>query len=114
MNDIENIVETRTSHTGNFATQAALSQVLKNTIMQHYFTVVPNRSSMPPVVAESLAMICHKLARIANGDPFYIDSWRDVEGYAKLAVDFLKTYPEASDVKIEIIQNSCKEEKEEV
>lgn len=29
-------------------------------------------------------MICHKLARIVNGDPGYSDSWRDIAGYAML------------------------------
>ena len=34
-------------------------------------------------------MIFHKLARIANGDPTYIDSWTDIAGYAQLVVDDL-------------------------
>jgi hypothetical protein len=33
---------------------------------------------------ESLAMICQKMARIVNGDPFYRDSWHDIVGYARL------------------------------
>ena len=38
---------------------------------------------------ESLTLICHKLARIANGDPFYDDSWKDIAGYSQLVVDIL-------------------------
>ena len=29
-------------------------------------------------------MIAHKMGRILNGDPSYIDSWTDIVGYAKL------------------------------
>jgi hypothetical protein len=36
-------------------------------------------------------MIFHKLARIANGDPNYHDSWHDIAGYAKLVADRLET-----------------------
>ena len=41
-------------------------------------------------IVESIDMICHKLGRIANGDPFYDDSWRDIEGYARLVTNFLE------------------------
>ena len=34
--------------------------------------------------AEALDMIQHKIARILNGDPNYIDSWTDIIGYARL------------------------------
>lgn len=43
---------------------------------------------------EALDMICHKIGRIVNGDPNYIDSWQDIAGYAQLVVDILK--PEAT------------------
>jgi len=39
---------------------------------------------------EALHMIFHKLARIANGDPNYADSWVDIAGYAKLVSDRLE------------------------
>lgn len=39
---------------------------------------------MEPYMQESLDLICNKLARICNGDPFYHDSWHDVSGYARL------------------------------
>jgi hypothetical protein len=34
-------------------------------------------------------MICHKIARILNGDPNYADSWVDIAGYAQLVADRL-------------------------
>ena len=33
---------------------------------------------------ESLEMVAHKVARILNGNPGYVDSWHDVAGYVKL------------------------------
>lgn len=33
---------------------------------------------------ESLDMIAHKIGRILNGNPDNIDSWQDIEGYARL------------------------------
>jgi hypothetical protein len=39
---------------------------------------------------EALTMICHKMARIVNGDPNYIDSWDDIAGYATLVADELR------------------------
>ena len=38
---------------------------------------------------EALEMICHKMARIINGDANYADSWDDIAGYAKLVADRL-------------------------
>ncbi len=43
----------------------------------------------PAYMQESIKLIMHKLARIANGDPHYDDSWRDIAGYATLVVDIL-------------------------
>lgn len=35
-------------------------------------------------------MIQHKIARILNGDPDYVDNWVDIAGYAKLVADRLQ------------------------
>ncbi len=39
---------------------------------------------------ECLDMIAHKIGRILNGDPNYIDSWVDIAGYAQLVVNRLE------------------------
>ena len=33
---------------------------------------------------EALEMVAHKIGRIVNGDPNYIDSWTDIIGYTRL------------------------------
>lgn len=86
--EITNTLSERGSRYGNFDTHAHLSQVLKNSIMQHYFQVHGSQAQpLPAYVVEGIAMICHKLARIANGDPMYDDNWRDIAGYSKLVLD---------------------------
>ena len=39
---------------------------------------------------EALDMICHKIARIINGDPNHLDSWQDIAGYARLVAERLQ------------------------
>jgi hypothetical protein len=36
-------------------------------------------------------MMATKVARILCGDCLYVDSWRDIEGYAKLVADRLES-----------------------
>lgn len=39
---------------------------------------------------EALTMIAAKLSRVVNGDPTYIDTWLDIEGYARLVRERLE------------------------
>ena len=48
----------------------------------------PSKYTKPMI--EALDLICNKLGRIANGDPTYDDSWRDIAGYAQLVVNELE------------------------
>ena len=50
---------------------------------------IPVEVHYPAYMQEATKLIMHKLARIANGDPHYDDSWRDIAGYATLVVDIL-------------------------
>jgi hypothetical protein len=79
MNDIQETLETRGKRYGEYTEVAATSQLLKNVLR-----TAPSWVMMEPYMQESLDLICNKLARISNGDPFYADSWHDVGGYAKL------------------------------
>jgi hypothetical protein len=44
---------------------------------------------LAPDQREALEMIVVKIARIINGDPNCADSWRDIEGYARLVAERL-------------------------
>ena len=85
---IDEILKERGNNYGDFHTQANLSQTLKSIITQHYISI--HNEAMPNFMAEALAMISHKIARIANGNPLYKDSWVDIIGYTQLVVDILE------------------------
>lgn len=76
---IEKTLNDRESTYGSFKTQAEIAQTLK-AIVRH----TDNWDSLDCYMQESIEMILHKIARILNGDPKYIDSWHDVAGYATL------------------------------
>ena len=87
MESINKILQERGDNYGDFITQAYLSQQLKALVVKG-----ENWGDMRPFQAEAMSMIIHKIARIINGDPDYVDSWRDVEGYAKLVADILESH----------------------
>jgi hypothetical protein len=94
---IDQILQERGNNYGDFHTQANLSQTLKSIITQHYYSV--HGKALPSFMAESLAMICHKIARIVNGNPMYKDSWVDVCGYSQLVIDILNKAEENNKTK---------------
>jgi len=75
----------RGTNYGKFTNHAELSQRLKVAFDNHvreYGQPEKYTDSMN----EAVEMVFHKLARIANGDPTYIDSWTDISGYSTLIV----------------------------
>jgi rhamnogalacturonyl hydrolase YesR len=82
---IDDILAERGSRYGEFSTHAAITQAIKHEIRQGVaFT------KMEDHMVEALDMIAHKIGRIVNGDPRWVDSWTDVAGYAKLVADILE------------------------
>ena len=69
---------------GEFIDHARISQNLTG-IMQ----ATPNWDDLRSIHKEALEMIQHKIARILNGDPDYIDNWHDIAGYAILVEQHL-------------------------
>ncbi len=69
----------RGSRYGPFTTHASITQGLKQVMHK-----TEGWGNLDPEMKESLEMIVHKIGRILNGDPFYKDSWVDIEGYAHL------------------------------
>jgi hypothetical protein len=87
MNNLDIVLKERGSNYGSFDTMASLTQTLEGEILSH--AEVNCSKELTPYMKESIHMICHKLSRIVNGDPTYIDSWLDIGGYSKLVVDEL-------------------------
>lgn len=86
--DIKATLEERGSRYGKFIDHARVTQDLKDVIYKR----LVERNMQHTLASdqyEALDMICHKLGRIANGDPDYADSWHDIAGYAQLVADRL-------------------------
>lgn len=84
-NSIEDTLKERGTNYGKFKDHAKLSQKLKTTFDAHVMSC-GNPALFTDDMNEAIEMIFHKLARIANGDPTYDDSWRDISGYSTLIV----------------------------
>lgn len=82
MDDIRSTLTERGKRYGEFKDHARISGELKAVVHD-------NDGNLESFHRESLEMICHKMARILNGDPNYDDSWIDIAGYAQLVVDIL-------------------------
>ena len=82
--EVDTILDERGARYGKFTTHAEITQLLKCVIFN-------SRDDLELAAdqREALEMICHKIGRIINGDPNYVDSWVDIAGYAKLVADRL-------------------------
>ena len=83
--NINDILAGREARYGTFEGHARISQALKRAMHQ-----APRWALLADDQKEALEMICHKIARIINGDPDYADSWADIAGYAQLVADRLQ------------------------
>ena len=81
---ITNTLKERGKRYGSFKEHARITQSIKTAMIDS-----PNWNSLSPDKRESLDMIAHKIGRILNGDPNYIDSWHDIAGYSQLIEDIL-------------------------
>ena len=80
--DVKDILIERGSRYGEFKRHAEITMALKDVINAY-------TPDLDDDQAEALDMICHKIGRILNGDPNYVDSWVYIAGYAKLVADRL-------------------------
>lgn len=87
MSTYENAVlnEREKTH-GDFKDTANIAQRLKWVLREN-----PRlHGKLSQIQAESLDLICTKMARIVSGDPDCKDSWDDIAGYANLSGERLK------------------------
>lgn len=82
--NITEVLEERGKRYGEFVDHAFITQSIKRAMVNS-----PNWKRLSDDMKEALEMIAHKMGRILNGDPEYIDSWTDIVGYAKLVEDYL-------------------------
>ena len=79
MSTIDATLAERGNRYGAFTGHAQITQDLKDTMQN-----TPNWRSLQADQKEALEMVAHKIGRILNGDPNYIDSWTDIIGYTRL------------------------------
>ena len=89
---IDQTLAERGSRYGEFPEHAFLTQELKNAMHDH-----DGWHELDDDMKECLDMIAHKIGRIINGDPTYIDSWTDIIGYTRLVEKRLITEQQAPD-----------------
>jgi hypothetical protein len=85
--NVDSVLAERGSRYGDFKTHAEITQTLKAVVASQLIRL---NKHLSPSQQESIDMIFHKIGRIINGDPNYIDSWVDIGGYSKLIVDELE------------------------
>ena len=79
MSAIDKTLDERGQRYGEFASHAHVTQLLKRAMGRH-----PGWRKLADDQREALEMTAHKIGRILNGDPDYIDSWHDIIGYVRL------------------------------
>ena len=82
MSEIQKTLNDRNSKYGDFTHQADISQRMKDAAKSGR-----SWNTMPHYQKEGIEMILHKIARMVNGDPLYLDTVHDIIGYAKLIED---------------------------
>lgn len=85
MSEIHDLLNERGNRYGEFKTHAEVTQKIKEALFSGASFAYLDYDQK-----EALEMIAHKLGRIVNGDPNYLDSWVDIIGYTQLVLDRLK------------------------
>jgi len=100
MSSIDNTLNERGSRYGNFEGHARITQTLKGAMR-----VMPKWALLKDDQKEALEMTAHKIGRILNGDPNYIDSWHDIIGYIRLVEQRLEREQAPKSAKEAQVQN---------
>lgn len=96
---IDSILAERGSNYGKFSNHAHLAQTLKSVFDSHV-RQYGQPELFTDAMNEAIEMVLHKLSRIGNGTPVYIENWRDIIGYTQLAIDELEKTEGSTDAKV--------------
>ena len=81
---IEHTLEKRGGKYGTIENNAFITQSMMDILAQG-----KNWDMWSHTHKECSHMICHKMARMVSGDPWYDDNPLDIEGYARLLSDYI-------------------------
>ena len=79
MSAVDATLAERGARYGEFDEHARITQGLKKVM-----TSGRRWGALADDQKEALEMMAHKVGRILNGDPNYVDSWHDIIGYTRL------------------------------
>jgi len=79
MSNIDDTLKERGTRYGEFIDHSEITQSLKDALHSG-----AKWNYLDDDMKECLEMVAHKIGRIINGDPNYIDSWTDIIGYTRL------------------------------
>lgn len=100
MGNIDETLAGRLKTYGAFSDHADIAQMLKKSMWS-----TPNWDKLDSDMKEALEMVQHKIARILNGDPTYLDNWHDIIGYTRLVEKRLEdAQPPKQDIKEETVK----------
>ena len=91
--NIDETLKERGSRYGEFPEHAGITQGIK-----YAMAMGQNWETIDDDMKECLEMVAHKIGRILNGDPNYIDSWTDIIGYTRLVEKRLITEQQTAKV----------------
>lgn len=84
--DVQATLAERGARYGKFTEHARITQNIKQAMVDS-----PNWATLPDDTKEAMEMVAHKFGRILNGDPTFVDSFLDAEGYIRLVRQRLET-----------------------
>lgn len=93
---IDNTLAERGARYGEFDEHARITQAIKTAL-----TSGRSWDKCSPSQKEALEMVAHKMGRIVNGDPKFVESWRDMSGYVRLVEIELSTMDGATDGEVQ-------------
>ena len=77
--NISDTLAERGGRYGKFIDHSKISQGLQDAMR-----AAENWDKLDVDMRQALTTIADKMARILNGDPYYADSWHDIQGYSRL------------------------------
>lgn len=79
MSTIDKTLADRGARYGVFTGHAKITQAIKSAMQG-----APGWAKLQDDQKEALEMVAHKIGRILNGDPNYVDNYHDIIGYTRL------------------------------
>jgi hypothetical protein len=83
------LLDTRKDVHGQFRDNATSTILCLEALQQ-----CPRWNELTPVTKVAIFLILQKLSRACSGDPKHLDHWQDIQGYARLVENEIKTSPQ--------------------